>query len=240
MGQGQVIAEAQQEHRSVAKEERQQNRRLSAHQSATSATQDLNRFSILCDSQKHTTSLDTHHKATDQNTLCRQQGDRDSNITFMLGYPRRPCSKHRQGPPLRSDCYGLPPRQSSSETRNAFLFFSSCPAGLQHDQDKMKDSARDSKKRTLGACSPKSCLQTRISRTFSKMYAWCVFADSYLEEGGGAGRGVRTQHCTCTPFLPNTNLPTCRSSANKKRKTQASVLFFFFIVKKESDEKLLP
>ena len=45
------------------REERQQNRRLSAHQSATSATQDLGRFSILCDSQKHTTCLDTHHKA---------------------------------------------------------------------------------------------------------------------------------------------------------------------------------
>ena len=34
------------------REERQLNRRLSAHQSATSATQDLNRFSFLCDSQK--------------------------------------------------------------------------------------------------------------------------------------------------------------------------------------------
>ena len=69
------------------REERQQNRRLSAHQNATSATQDLNKFSILRDSQKHTTCLDTHHKAclkysdfsTDQNTLWRQQGDRDSN-----------------------------------------------------------------------------------------------------------------------------------------------------------------
>ena len=59
------------------REERQQNRRLSAHQSATRTTHDLNRFSILCDSQKHTACLDTHHKAclkyskfsTDQNTL---------------------------------------------------------------------------------------------------------------------------------------------------------------------------
>ena len=45
------------------KEGRQQNKRLSAHQSATSATQDLNRFSILCDSQKYTASLDVHHSA---------------------------------------------------------------------------------------------------------------------------------------------------------------------------------
>ena len=69
------------------REERQQNKRLSAHQSATSATQHLNRFSILCDAQKHTDCLDTHHKAclkycnfsTDQNTLWKQQGVRDSN-----------------------------------------------------------------------------------------------------------------------------------------------------------------
>ena len=44
----------------LKREERQLNMRLSAHQSATSATQDLNRFSILCDSQKHITYLDTH------------------------------------------------------------------------------------------------------------------------------------------------------------------------------------
>ena len=68
-------------------EERQQNRRLSAHQSATSATHDLNRFSILCDSQKHTTCLDPYHKAcltycnfsTDENSVWRQQGDKDSS-----------------------------------------------------------------------------------------------------------------------------------------------------------------
>ena len=43
------------------RERRQQNRRLSAHQSATSATQDLNRFSILCAPQKYTTCLDAAH-----------------------------------------------------------------------------------------------------------------------------------------------------------------------------------
>ena len=54
------------------------NKRLSAHQSATSAKQDFNRFSILCDSQKHTTCLDVHHSAClkhftfhhIQNTVC--------------------------------------------------------------------------------------------------------------------------------------------------------------------------
>ena len=46
----------------IEREERQQNKRLSAHQSATSTTLDLNRVSILCDSQKHITCLDTHHK----------------------------------------------------------------------------------------------------------------------------------------------------------------------------------
>ena len=45
------------------KKRRQQNRRLSVHQSATSATQDLNRFSILCDCQKHTTCLNIHYNA---------------------------------------------------------------------------------------------------------------------------------------------------------------------------------
>ena len=45
------------------RERKQHNRRLSAHQSATSATQDLNRFSILCDPQKCTTCLDVHHSA---------------------------------------------------------------------------------------------------------------------------------------------------------------------------------
>ena len=44
------------------REGRQQNRRLSAHQSATSATQDLNRFSFLCDSDKYTTCLDIYCK----------------------------------------------------------------------------------------------------------------------------------------------------------------------------------
>ena len=34
---------------------------LSALQSATSARQELDRFSILCDSQKHTTCLDVHY-----------------------------------------------------------------------------------------------------------------------------------------------------------------------------------
>ena len=38
-------------------------RRLSALQSATSATQELDRFSILCDSQKHTTCLDVYFSA---------------------------------------------------------------------------------------------------------------------------------------------------------------------------------
>ena len=69
------------------REERQQNKRLSTHQSATNATQDLNRFSILCDSQKHTTCLDTHHKAClkhfhssmDHN----QRYERDEDLLFV-------------------------------------------------------------------------------------------------------------------------------------------------------------
>ena len=73
------------------REERQLNRRLTAHQSATSATQDLNRFSILCDSQKHTTCLDTHHKAClkhfhpsmDHN----QRYERDEDLMFVSLLP---------------------------------------------------------------------------------------------------------------------------------------------------------
>ena len=65
------------------REERQLNKRLSAHQSATSATQDLNRFSILCDSQKHTTCLDTHHSSMDQN----QRNERDEDLLFVCLSP---------------------------------------------------------------------------------------------------------------------------------------------------------
>ena len=54
------------------------NKRLSAHQSATSARQELDKFTILCDSQKHTTCLDIHYNAClkhfnflhRQNTVC--------------------------------------------------------------------------------------------------------------------------------------------------------------------------
>ena len=73
------------------RKKRQQNRRLSAHQCATSATQDLNRFSILCDSQKHTTCLDTHHKAClkqfhssmDHN----ERYERDEDLLFVCLLP---------------------------------------------------------------------------------------------------------------------------------------------------------
>ena len=69
------------------REERQQNRRLSAHQSATTATQDLNRFSILCDSQKHTTCLDTHHKACLKHLHSsmdhNQRYERDEDLLFV-------------------------------------------------------------------------------------------------------------------------------------------------------------
>ena len=47
----------------AGRERRQQNRRLSAHQSATSTTEDLNRFSILCAPQKYTTCPDVHCSA---------------------------------------------------------------------------------------------------------------------------------------------------------------------------------
>ena len=39
------------------------NKRLSAHQSATSGRQELDRFTSLCDSQKHTTCPDVHYSA---------------------------------------------------------------------------------------------------------------------------------------------------------------------------------
>ena len=65
----------------------QRNRRLSAHQSATSATQDLNKFSILCDSQKYTTCLDVHYSAClkhfNSSMDQSQRNERDEDLLFF-------------------------------------------------------------------------------------------------------------------------------------------------------------
>ena len=74
-------------HTRTEREGRQQNRRLSAHQSATSATQDLNRFSFLCDSENYTTCLDIHcnaclkhfNSSMDQN----QRNEMDEDLLFV-------------------------------------------------------------------------------------------------------------------------------------------------------------
>ena len=58
------------------RERDQRNSRLSAHQSATSATQDLNKDSTLCDSQKYTTCLDVHYSAYHRN-------ERDEDLLFV-------------------------------------------------------------------------------------------------------------------------------------------------------------
>ena len=58
------------------RERDQRNRRLSAHQSATSATHDPSKVSILCDSQKYTTCLDVHYSAY-------QRNERDEDLLFV-------------------------------------------------------------------------------------------------------------------------------------------------------------
>ena len=76
------------------------NRRLSAHQSATSATQDLNRFPFLCDSENFSTCLDIYcnaglkhfNSSIDQN----QRNERDEDLLFVclppLSCPSSPSS----------------------------------------------------------------------------------------------------------------------------------------------------
>ena len=62
------------------KEERQQNKRLSAHQSATRATQDLNSKNILPVSDTHHKACLKHfHSSMDQNQIC----ERDEVLLFL-------------------------------------------------------------------------------------------------------------------------------------------------------------
>ena len=73
------------------REERQQNRRLSAHQSATSGTQDLHRFSILCDSQKHT-YLSRHSSQSMLDTLSFLDGSKIIDMRGTRTYCSSACS----------------------------------------------------------------------------------------------------------------------------------------------------
>ena len=64
----------------------QRNKRLSAHMSATSATLDLNKFSILCDSQKCTTCLDVQYSAYQRTEMTKTYCSSACLLSYAQAY----------------------------------------------------------------------------------------------------------------------------------------------------------